>query len=122
MTMVSNASSSVRCLDLAAQETCFSAFSTSGRSANVLAALRAARGNGLKTVGFSGASWRRDARVLRSAARCALGRHADHPTNSYRRGPRDLWFDRGFVANLIGYSNRYVEGARFEPNGITGIR
>ena len=34
----------------------FLAISTSGRSANVLAALRAARGNGLKTVGFSGAN------------------------------------------------------------------
>ena len=34
----------------------FLAISTSGRSANVLAALRAARGNGLKTIGFSGAS------------------------------------------------------------------
>ena len=70
------------------------ALSTSGRSPNILAALRTARERGLVTIGFTGSQGRSARRALRSSAGRAQRRHPGDPADSPRGGARHLRRDR----------------------------
>ena len=70
------------------------ALSTSGRSPNILAALRTARERGLVTIGFTGSQGRSARRALRSSSGRAQRRHGGDPANSSRCRARHLRGDR----------------------------
>ncbi len=68
----------------------FLAISTSGRSPNVIRALKAAHDIGLVTIGFSGAAQNRHGRSVPAFSGCAVARNRDHSANSHGRRARDL--------------------------------
>ena len=68
----------------------FIGISTSGRSPNILAALKAARERGLVTIGFTRDAQTADARAVRSDARRARRRDRADPADPHHRGARDL--------------------------------
>ena len=70
------------------------ALTTSGRSPNILAALKAARQHGLVTVGFTGAKGTTLARIMRPSAGGAERGHRGDSTNSYGLRARHLRGDR----------------------------